>query len=63
MISIIKQYEEGESTVEKFQKLSMVLVDSSTVIYLTSPFVIFGVSDLFFRFYSISEGKSCKQTV
>ena len=34
-------------------------VDSSTVIYWLSPFVILGVSGLFCRFYSIFDGKSC----
>ena len=36
-----------------------ILVDSSTVICWTSPFVILGVSGLFCRFYSIFDGKSC----
>ena len=35
-----------------------ILVDSSTVICWASPFVILGVSDLFCRFYFISDGKS-----
>ena len=39
-----------------------ILVDSSTVICWTSPFVILGVSGLFFCFYSIFDGKSCNQT-
>ena len=36
-----------------------ILVDSSTVIWWTSPFVILGVSDLLCRFYSIFDGNSC----
>ena len=35
------------------------LVDSSTVICWTSPFVILGVSGLFCHFYSIFDRKSC----
>ena len=35
-----------------------ILVDSSTLICWTSPFVILGVSDLLCRFYSIFDGKS-----
>ena len=38
------------------------LIDSFTVIYWTSQFVILGVSGLF-RFNSIFDGKSCKQTL
>ena len=38
-------------------------VGSSTVICWVSPFVILGVSGLFCRFYSIFDGKSCKQTM
>ena len=34
-------------------------VDSSIVICLTSPFVILGVSGLFYHFYSIFDGKFC----
>ena len=34
-------------------------VDASTVICWMSPFVILGVLDLFCRFYSIFDGKSC----
>ena len=34
-----------------------ILVDSSTVIYWTSPFVILEVSDPFCRFYSVIDGK------
>ena len=42
-----------------------ILLDSSTVICWTSPFVILGVSGLFCRFYSIFNiyGKSCQQTI
>ena len=40
-----------------------ILVDSSTVICWTSPFVIIGVPALFCRFDSNFDGKSCKQTV
>ena len=36
-----------------------ILVDSSTVICWTSPFVILWVSGLFCCFYSIFDGKSC----
>ena len=36
-----------------------ILVDFSTVICMTSPVVILGVSGLFCRFYSIFDGKSC----
>ena len=36
-----------------------ILVDSSTVICWTGPFVILGSSDLFCCFYSIFDGKSC----
>ena len=35
-----------------------ILVDSSTLIFCTSPFVILGVSGLFCRFHSILDGKS-----
>ena len=35
------------------------LVESSTVIYWTSPITILGVSGLFCHFYSIFDGKSC----
>ena len=35
------------------------LVDSSTVICWTSPYVILGVSDLLCHFSSIFDGKSC----
>ena len=35
-----------------------ILVDSSTVVYWRSPFVILGVSDLFCYVYSIFDGKS-----
>ena len=35
------------------------LVDSSTVICWTNPFVILGVSGLFCHFYSIFDRKSC----
>ena len=40
-----------------------ILVDSSTVIYWTSPFVILGVLGLFCGFYSIFDGKFCLQTL
>ena len=40
-----------------------ILVDSSTVIYWTSLFVILGVSHLFRRLYSIFDEKSCWQTL
>ena len=36
-----------------------ILVDSSTVIFWTSPFVILGVSVLFCRFYPIFDEKTC----
>ena len=37
--------------------------DYIVVICWTSPFVFFGTSGLFCRFYSIFDGKSCQQTV
>ena len=40
-----------------------ILVDSSTVICWTCPFVILEVSGLLCHFYSILDGKSCKQTL
>ena len=40
-----------------------ILVDSSTVVYWMSLFVILRVSGLFCRLYSISDGKSCLQAV
>ena len=36
-----------------------ILIESSTGICWTSSFVIFGVLGLFYRFYSIFDGKSC----
>ena len=36
-----------------------ILVDSSTVICWTSPFVLSGVSGVFCRLYTFSDGKSC----
>ena len=36
-----------------------ILVDSSTVLYWTRPFVILRLSGLFCCFYSIFDGKSC----
>ena len=41
------------------QALIQLLVDSSTVICWTSPFVILGVLGVFCRFYSIFDGKPC----
>ena len=40
-----------------------ILVVSPTVIYWTRPFVILGVLDVLYRFYSIFDGNSCWQTV
>ena len=40
-----------------------ILVGSSTVTRWTSPFVIFWMSGPFCQFYSIFNGKSCKQTM
>ena len=45
----------------KFALTHCILVDSSSVIYWTSPFVILGVSGLFSCLYSVFVGKSCKQ--
>ena len=42
-----------------FSLTHCILVDSSTVICWTSPFVILGVLHLFCCFYSTFDGKSC----
>ena len=47
-----------------YQFTACILVDSATVICWTSPFVILGVSDLFYSFYSIFiKENSCQQTM
>ena len=40
-----------------------ILIDSSTAICSTSPFVILGLSSLFCRFYSVFDGKSLANSV
>ena len=57
--SIMEAYELFSNTYMTHCKL----VDSSTVICWTNPFVILGVSDVLCHFYSISDGKSHKQTM
>ena len=42
-----------------FKLTHCILVDSSTIIYWTNPFLILGVFGLIFGFYSILDGKYC----
>ena len=57
---ILQQWHDTQlPRVATYSLTQCILVDSSTVICWTSPFVILGVSGLFCHIYSIFNGKSC----